>query len=140
MWVELLLRGSASLTSREQADAFDQLGVSRATDLGAYNLRIAAGLLGLLAVGPASLYILTPKIGHEGSQARYSIAVPRTHRRVTSEATDVTTGYALGFGTIYEAANPHVGLELYRFVYLEMPNKNVGAVKPRDLLGGVDSL
>jgi predicted Zn-dependent peptidase len=46
MWVELLLRGSASLTSREQADAFDQLGVSRATDLGAYNLRIAAGLLG----------------------------------------------------------------------------------------------
>jgi predicted Zn-dependent peptidase len=46
MWVELLLRGAGLLRSREQADAFDRLGVSRSVDLGAYNLRIAAGLLG----------------------------------------------------------------------------------------------
>jgi len=46
LWVELLLRGAGSLSSREQADAFDRLGVSRSTELGAYTVRIAAGLLG----------------------------------------------------------------------------------------------
>ena len=46
MWSELLLRGASALDSRAQADAFDRLGVSRSTDLGAYTLRIAAGMLG----------------------------------------------------------------------------------------------
>lgn len=46
MWSELVLRGSAGLSSREQADAFDRLGVSRSTELGTYTLRIAATLLG----------------------------------------------------------------------------------------------
>jgi len=46
MWVKLLLRGSMTLSSREQAAAFDRLGASRGTDLGSYSVRIAAGLLG----------------------------------------------------------------------------------------------
>jgi len=46
MWSELLLRGAGNLPSREQADAFDRLGVSRGTDVGTYSLRISGALLG----------------------------------------------------------------------------------------------
>jgi predicted Zn-dependent peptidase len=47
MWGELLLRGAGDLASREQADAFDRMGVSRSTEVGAYTIRIASGLLGV---------------------------------------------------------------------------------------------
>ncbi len=60
MWVELLLRGAGTLPSRDQADAFDRLGVSRSVDLGSYNLRIAAGLLGQHL--PATLPLLVDMV------------------------------------------------------------------------------
>ncbi|GIK20083.1 MAG: putative zinc protease [Phycisphaerales bacterium] len=43
---ELLLRGAGDLGSREQADAFDRLGVNRSTSVGTYSLTISATLLG----------------------------------------------------------------------------------------------
>jgi predicted Zn-dependent peptidase len=46
LWSELLLRGAGDLDSRDQADAFDRLGVSRSCDLGAYTIRIGATLMG----------------------------------------------------------------------------------------------
>ncbi|CAG0965922.1 putative zinc protease [Phycisphaerales bacterium] len=46
MWGELLMRGGGALNSREQADAFDRLGVSRGTESGAFTFRIGATLLG----------------------------------------------------------------------------------------------
>ncbi|TVQ60874.1 MAG: insulinase family protein [Phycisphaerales bacterium] len=43
---ELLLRGSRSLDSRAQADAFDRLGVNRSTDALTRHYRVAATLVG----------------------------------------------------------------------------------------------
>ena len=57
MWAELLLRGAGGLSSREQADAFDRLGVSRSADLGAYTMRVAAGLLGTRVLATLPLLI-----------------------------------------------------------------------------------
>lgn len=45
MWEELLLRGTARMTSREHADAADRLGVTRDAELGTFTMR--AGLVGL---------------------------------------------------------------------------------------------
>lgn len=47
LWEELLLRGAGGLNSREQADAFDKIGVSRATETGTYTLRLSASMLGI---------------------------------------------------------------------------------------------
>lgn len=46
MFEELLLRGAANLDSREQADAFDRLGVSRGTGTETFYLSISATMLG----------------------------------------------------------------------------------------------
>lgn len=46
MWSELLMRGAGTLSSREQADAFDRLGASRGTEAGAFTFRVGATLLG----------------------------------------------------------------------------------------------
>jgi len=46
MWSELLMRGAGSLSSRQQADAFDRLGASRGTEAGAFTFRVGATLLG----------------------------------------------------------------------------------------------
>lgn len=43
---ELLLRGAGGLGSREQADAFDRLGINRSTSVGTYYQTIATTLLG----------------------------------------------------------------------------------------------
>lgn len=43
---ELLMRGSEWLDSRQQADAFDRLGVSRGTGVDTFNLSVSATLLG----------------------------------------------------------------------------------------------
>ena len=43
---ELLLRGAGDLGSREQADAFDRLGVNRSTSVGTYYQTVSATLLG----------------------------------------------------------------------------------------------
>jgi predicted Zn-dependent peptidase len=78
LWVELLLRGSASLSSREQADAFDRLGVSRSTDLGAYTVRIAAGLLGQNAHAALPLLmdmVLRPRMDDEAVEPCRDLAI-----------------------------------------------------------------
>ncbi len=46
MWEYLLLRGAGNLDSRQQADAFDALGVSRGTGVQTFNLTISATMLG----------------------------------------------------------------------------------------------
>lgn len=46
MWSELLLRGAGDLDSREQADVFDKLGVSRSADVATQHLRLSCTLLG----------------------------------------------------------------------------------------------
>lgn len=46
MFAELLMRGSADLDSRQQADAFDALGVSRGTNVETFNLALSATMLG----------------------------------------------------------------------------------------------
>jgi len=45
MIAELLMRGSNTRTSREQADAFDALGVSRSADVGGSFIRVTASFL-----------------------------------------------------------------------------------------------
>lgn len=54
LWSELLLRGAGDLTSRQQADAFDKLGVSRGADVSTLHMRLSFTLLGerLLAALP----------------------------------------------------------------------------------------
>ena len=46
MWSELLLRGAGDLNSREQADAFDKLGVSRGAGASTFTMDIFATMLG----------------------------------------------------------------------------------------------
>lgn len=46
MFSELLLRGAGTLDSRQQADAFDRLGVSRGASVETFSLSIGATLLG----------------------------------------------------------------------------------------------
>lgn len=46
MLEELLLRGAGELSSRDQADAFDVLGVNRGTELGLRTLSVSATMLG----------------------------------------------------------------------------------------------
>jgi predicted Zn-dependent peptidase len=46
MIAEMLVRGSADLDSREQADAFDALGVSRGTNVETFFISISATMLG----------------------------------------------------------------------------------------------
>ncbi len=46
MWAELLMRGAGPRDSRQHADAADRLGASRATELGAYTMRIGSTTLG----------------------------------------------------------------------------------------------
>ena len=45
-WAELLCRGTSSLDSRAQADAFDRLGASRGTRVETFHLAVSATLLG----------------------------------------------------------------------------------------------
>lgn len=46
LWSELLMRGAGSLSSREQADAFDRVGASRAASCAPITFRISGVLLG----------------------------------------------------------------------------------------------
>ena len=46
LWAELLMRGAGPRDSRQHADAADRLGASRATELGAYTMRIGSTMLG----------------------------------------------------------------------------------------------
>ncbi len=46
LWSELLLRGAGDLSSRQQADAFDTLGVSRSADVSTLHMRLGFTLLG----------------------------------------------------------------------------------------------
>jgi predicted Zn-dependent peptidase len=62
MWAELLLRGAGALRSRAHADAVDRLGVSRATDVGGYHLRLSATMVGTRL--PDALPLLADMILH----------------------------------------------------------------------------
>lgn len=46
LWSELLFRGAGALDSRQQADAFDRVGVSRGADVSTLHLRFSATMLG----------------------------------------------------------------------------------------------
>lgn len=54
---ELLLRGAGDLGSREQADAFDRLGVNRSATVGTYYQTISATLLGDRLLGALPLIV-----------------------------------------------------------------------------------
>lgn len=41
MWDELLMRGTQSLSSRDQADAFDRLGAARSVDAAILTMRLS---------------------------------------------------------------------------------------------------
>lgn len=78
MWEELLMRGSASLDSREQADAFDRLGASRGTEPGSFTFRVSATLLGdhLSAVLPLlTEMVLAPRMADDAIDAARDLAL-----------------------------------------------------------------
>jgi hypothetical protein len=92
--------------------------------------------LALMAIGPVFMYLGQPVLVQEVSQGKLVAEVPRTHRRVEHVPIDVSTGFAIGFGTMHEAANAHLGIETFRMVYVEIPNARV-AVTDQDALLGV---
>lgn len=78
MWGELLMRGGGSLNSREQADAFDRLGVSRGTEPGAFTFRIGATLLGERLVEALPLLtdmVLHPRMDADGVEPARDLAL-----------------------------------------------------------------
>lgn len=68
MWAELLLRGAGARSSREHADAADRLGASRATELGAYTVRVGSTMLGERLLDALPLFVdmvLRPRMEEE---------------------------------------------------------------------------
>lgn len=86
---------------------------------------LLGGVLLLLASGPGFLYIGQPQMVHEAAQVKLVASVPRTHRHIEQEAIDVSTGFAVGFGTMHQAANAHLAVETFRLVYIDIPNARV---------------
>jgi hypothetical protein len=95
------------------------LGQSRTLHL------LAAAVLGVLAVGPVSLYVMPPELVHEAKDVRFFAVVPRTHRAIETTPTDVGTQYAVTFGHSHEARNAHLAVEVYRLVGVDMPQLKV---------------
>lgn len=78
VWAELLMRGSEELTSRQQADAFDRLGVQRDTGAGAYHVRVSATMLGERLIEALPLLvdmIRRPRMDGEGLEAARALAL-----------------------------------------------------------------
>ena len=68
LWSELLLRGAGTRNSREHADAADRLGAGRATELGAYTLRVGSTMLGERFMDAMPLFVdmvLRPRMEEE---------------------------------------------------------------------------
>lgn len=57
LWSELLQRGAGDLSSRQQADAFDKLGVSRGADVSTLHMRLSFTLLGERLVAALPLIV-----------------------------------------------------------------------------------
>lgn len=75
---ELLLRGSADKTSREQADAFDAIGVSRSTTTGTFHLSVGATALGTRLDDAFPLLVemvRTPRLDDDGFRAARDLCV-----------------------------------------------------------------
>lgn len=75
---EMLLRGAAGLSSREQADAFDRLGAGRSAEPGTRFMRLGASLLGarLPEVLPLlSSMILSPNLDAQGLEPAKELAL-----------------------------------------------------------------
>lgn len=75
---ELLLRGAGSRNSREHADAADRLGVSRATELGSYTLRIGSTMLGERFLDALPLFIdmaLRPRMDEDAVEPCRDLAL-----------------------------------------------------------------
>ncbi len=97
---------------------------------------VFAALLSVLAFGPVVLYLGQPELVHESAQAgRFVASVPRTHRRIEHQPIDVSTGFAVAFGQVHEAMNPHFAIEMYRMVYVEIPNARHGGTEAENLSG-----
>lgn len=78
MWEEVLLRGAGTLSSREQADAFDQLGASRSCDASAFFLTLGVTALGdrLLDTLPMLVDVVrAPRIEQDAVDAARDLAL-----------------------------------------------------------------
>ncbi|HVU62874.1 MAG TPA: pitrilysin family protein [Phycisphaerales bacterium] len=78
LWSELLLRGAGDLTSREQADAFDTLGVSRSADVSTLHMRISLTLLGSQVLNALPLMVdmvRRPRLEQEAIDASRDLAL-----------------------------------------------------------------
>ncbi len=78
IWSEMLLRGSQSLTSREQADAFDRLGAGRSAESRTLTFRIGASMLGERLVEVVPLLtdmVLRPRFEPEALDASRDLAL-----------------------------------------------------------------
>src|SRR5690349_1170003 len=78
LWSELLLRGAGDLTSRQQADAFDALGVSRSADVSTLHMRISLTLLGSQVMNALPLMVdmvRRPRVEQEAIDASRDLAL-----------------------------------------------------------------
>ncbi|HMN40502.1 MAG TPA: pitrilysin family protein [Phycisphaerales bacterium] len=78
LWSELLLRGAGDLSSRQQADAFDILGVSRGADVSTLHMRVSATLLGsrILEALPLIVEMVRrPRLEEEAIEASRDLAL-----------------------------------------------------------------
>lgn len=77
LWAELLLRGAGDLSSRQQADAFDTLGVSRSADVSTLHMRLSATLLGARILEALPLIVdmvRRPRLEEEAIEASRDLA------------------------------------------------------------------
>jgi predicted Zn-dependent peptidase len=78
LWSELMLRGAGDLSSRQQADAFDTLGVSRSADLSTLHMRVSATLLGARILEALPLIVdmvRRPRLEEEAIEASRDLAL-----------------------------------------------------------------
>lgn len=78
MFAELLLRGAGSLDSRAQVEAFDAIGASRATEVGALTFRLGSTMLGDRFAPAASLLAemaLRPRMDYDAIDPSRDLAL-----------------------------------------------------------------
>lgn len=78
MWSELLMRGAGTLSSRDQADAFDMLGSARSIDGGVMTMRIGLTAMGSRVIDALPLIadiVLRPTFAEDAIQPARELAL-----------------------------------------------------------------
>lgn len=78
MWDELLVRGTTSLSSREQADAFDRLGSARSVDAAILTMRLSLTCMGSRLLDVLPLYtdmVLRPAFAPDAIEPARELAL-----------------------------------------------------------------